>query len=487
MIKKYCGFYIAFALLFLMAPMCLGAWPLTDIPRKGDDRIVRVSNGSAIDSGPTDSNGLCDTEKHPLSDDEQVIPKGQGAPNTICVESGDDHVINSNPQGDDQKVGETITTGPNGICETTATGDDGQAIRVGRGEAKAICIKPGADGILGYQSAPHGMSTTLGELAVSWNRMHTGVDIPGTLDITKCISLAPGRLQYFGNTEPTITGIYVNVTDSTDMFTYLHTIWNLNDGEQPEQLSTVPANIVIGQLMPFSETFTHLHLEERGVSSREKNPLRSILLNPWPKYDTGYPKIVQDVVGPVIKVVKDKLQEQFRLRNPNTPQETPVVTGNADVIARVESRAWDFYTNKPDQNLRLTHDIPILPYEASFSITNANGYSFSRTLYRMDVLPDWDTQLAKSNLIYAPRSEAYKLFWLTLTNCDGSDNLDELANVTESNWPVGEKNEQGEWLVPNGRYTIAVTVKDYAGAEATSSINVEVDHGDFQRPTNTQN
>jgi hypothetical protein len=80
--------------------------------------------------------------------DDQLIPFGQGGPNFIAITSGTNGVLDTSPSGDDVVVGRTITSGPNGIAETSAIGDDVQVISVGRGQPNINIIGQGADGAL---------------------------------------------------------------------------------------------------------------------------------------------------------------------------------------------------------------------------------------------------------------------------------------------------------------------------------------------------
>jgi hypothetical protein len=101
----------------------------------GDDQIV----GNTITTG---ADGVCNTTK--AGDDVQVIAVGNGKPNEVCITAGTNLV--STPAGDDQTVGNTITTGANGVCNTTKTGNDTQDIPVNQGKPNQVCITGGANG-----------------------------------------------------------------------------------------------------------------------------------------------------------------------------------------------------------------------------------------------------------------------------------------------------------------------------------------------------
>ena len=489
---------IALSLVTFLHSTVWGAWPLTDFEVGGDDLLV---NRIGISVG---DDGICASRDFK---DGQRIDFGKGEPNSVCIKVGPNGVLDTpapNDPNNDDRVGTDelgkpcVTSGNDGIRQTDAQGDDEEIFAKGQGLPGVLCIEADVNGMIGRHIWPQGVVTTFGEYAVSANGLHEGIDIPGTADVSHCIALVEGSLNYderVTDGPDVITNSAVQLSPvGGPTYQYLHTHWNyINDGERPS--GTVPANTVISRVLPFSNTFPHVHLgvQEGGGYS---NPLRAPALTPTLTYDTGYPKFVLNQKGqPNIRIMPDGTGNGFRVRTipGNPPMQRVVVNTNADIIAQVESRSWNFYTNKPNpMSLNLSEHLPTLPYEAKVSITSLDGYVFARTLFRMDSIPgDWDAQAEKSLLLFARGyqgvSQPYKRFDLILTNCDGSENFGNLANVTESNWPVGEKDDQGEWLVPNGRYTITVTVKDYAGAEATSSINVEVDHGDFQRPTNTQN
>jgi hypothetical protein len=81
----------------------------------GDDTIV-VSN---VLTGP---DGICQTTAQ--GDDYPVIPVGQGKPDTICVSVGDNGKLDTNKSGNDEYFGDNISTGWDGICDTTADNID---------------------------------------------------------------------------------------------------------------------------------------------------------------------------------------------------------------------------------------------------------------------------------------------------------------------------------------------------------------------------
>lgn len=86
---------------------------------------------------------------HEENDDVQAIPVGQGTPLQHAIRVGPNGTLESVLGGDDfiQVVnGEPIvTTGLNGICDTTATGDDVQIIPKGNGTPNQTCVAVGTN------------------------------------------------------------------------------------------------------------------------------------------------------------------------------------------------------------------------------------------------------------------------------------------------------------------------------------------------------
>jgi len=99
---------------------------------------------SYITSGP---NGICQTTA--MGDDLQIIPKDQGNPFAEIIYAGPNGTLDSNTLGgDDEVLSNIINAGPNGVAETLAKGDDFQYLPVGQGEPFTICIKPGLNNYL---------------------------------------------------------------------------------------------------------------------------------------------------------------------------------------------------------------------------------------------------------------------------------------------------------------------------------------------------
>lgn len=101
-----------------------------DTTATGDDvQVIPVGNGkpnaTAIDTG---ADGICDTNK--AGDDTPLITNGNGLPNHTCVSPGTNSIRDTNNSGDDLVTGESISTGPDGICDTTANSTDVAPVNV---------------------------------------------------------------------------------------------------------------------------------------------------------------------------------------------------------------------------------------------------------------------------------------------------------------------------------------------------------------------
>ena len=123
---------------------------------------------AAVEWLPTESrprilagpDGICDTTA--AGDDVQLVTVGQGRPGgTIdkpagrAIFWGANATVDSVAAGDDEYVGaHWVTTGPDGICDTTAAEDDLQYIDVGKGYPNAYVIGPGPNGVI--DSTPAG-------------------------------------------------------------------------------------------------------------------------------------------------------------------------------------------------------------------------------------------------------------------------------------------------------------------------------------------
>ncbi|MHC4676278.1 MAG: S8 family serine peptidase, partial [Planctomycetota bacterium] len=109
----------------------------------------------------TGANGICNTTA--TGDDGQDVPVGQTPPNLACVGPGPNGVLDSVPAGDDF-IGSipytgcsstsVIATGADGVCNTLAAGDDYQVAPFNGPPPNIPCISPGTNGSI--ESTPGG-------------------------------------------------------------------------------------------------------------------------------------------------------------------------------------------------------------------------------------------------------------------------------------------------------------------------------------------
>lgn len=100
----------------------------------------------------TGTDGINDSTQG--GDDVESIPFGQGLANQVAITAGLNTVLDSVPGGDDVVVGTTITTGPDGICQSAVLVDDVQVIPVGQGLANQVAINAGPNLALDSTLAP---------------------------------------------------------------------------------------------------------------------------------------------------------------------------------------------------------------------------------------------------------------------------------------------------------------------------------------------
>ncbi len=110
---------------------------------------------------------------HEDDDDTQDIAVGNGLANQLGINDGDNNVMETLRVTDDIAFVSHIDTGANGICNTTANnfipgGDDGQVISVGQGKQNQICVGPGSNGARDTNKHPNDGYTG--------NSIHTGTD-----------------------------------------------------------------------------------------------------------------------------------------------------------------------------------------------------------------------------------------------------------------------------------------------------------------------
>lgn len=108
------------------------------------NRAIKWDGVNVIDwSTPEDAHG----------DDVQWIPVGQGDPLTTIITAGANGTLETIPGADDFVVSfppnsPYIVSGLDGIANSTAAGDDVQVIPFGQGQPNSVVIGPGADGLL---------------------------------------------------------------------------------------------------------------------------------------------------------------------------------------------------------------------------------------------------------------------------------------------------------------------------------------------------
>lgn len=170
----------------------------------GDEHVFPVGYGDPnkvnITAGP---DGVCNTPKG--GNDVQLIAVGQGLPNSVIIDGGGDGLDPSTVfSGDDVVLANTVVSGPDGIAQSTKSGNDTQVIAVGKGHANADCADTGFDGIsqstkvgddvqripvgkgepnsIGIQPGPDGVIQAApgNDDVLTGNTIHTGPD--GILD-----------------------------------------------------------------------------------------------------------------------------------------------------------------------------------------------------------------------------------------------------------------------------------------------------------------
>jgi hypothetical protein len=124
-----------------------------NVQAKAGFRVFVASLGAApILDGP---NGIC--ESAASGDDVQVIPVGQGLADSVCVSDGNADNTVAAPVGDDKLLPtgcaqgvncNGVSSGPDGICDTTTLAGDTQVIPVGQGQPDQLCVNVGPNGLL---------------------------------------------------------------------------------------------------------------------------------------------------------------------------------------------------------------------------------------------------------------------------------------------------------------------------------------------------
>jgi len=97
-------------------------------PTLGDDTSVVIGIGTAFG---TEGLKLSVKKYKPMTVTLHVVTQqdGGGAPDVLCLGPGPNGVIDTSPGGDDTVGGGGVRTGSDGLCDTTAQGDDVQILR----------------------------------------------------------------------------------------------------------------------------------------------------------------------------------------------------------------------------------------------------------------------------------------------------------------------------------------------------------------------
>jgi hypothetical protein len=172
-------------------------WPTSTVAIGGDD----LPNGLDVLTGP---DGICQSAA--TGDDVTVIRPGCGLAGTVCIEPGYDPVQKTymlhswQKGGDDVIFGDYVFTGPNGICETDCHPADKPVLAKGTGAPGTVCISAGPDGVLGAYAAPQKVTTTFGGyVAPGTEGLHGGVDVAGDWTTTAIVAVADCEYQGVDN------------------------------------------------------------------------------------------------------------------------------------------------------------------------------------------------------------------------------------------------------------------------------------------------
>lgn len=158
-------------------------WSTVDLTFSANIDPTTVSQ-ALIDTGV---NGINNTVVNAA--DAQVIANGNGLANSTCVSYGLNALLDSAVNAADTNVPASllVNSGANGICQTTAAGDDVQNLPVGNGQPSQTAVRSGNDLILNSVAAGDDVVTTFVVLKV------TGVtDVAGNAIRTAADELASG-------------------------------------------------------------------------------------------------------------------------------------------------------------------------------------------------------------------------------------------------------------------------------------------------------
>ena len=92
----------------------------------------------------------------------RVLPPGKGEPNQVCIRPKGT-ILFSDPGIDDVIVGNTITAGPNGVCDTIADPHDQQVIKKGHGIPRSLPPRnvPTAENVQNYLNRAYGVQANV--------------------------------------------------------------------------------------------------------------------------------------------------------------------------------------------------------------------------------------------------------------------------------------------------------------------------------------
>ena len=111
---------------------------------------------------------------HEENDDVQELFILNGSPHEIAILAGANGVLNGFPEGDDEYafLFTVITTGADGICQSSAAFDDVQVVGIGNGKPNEICVSAGGNDF--RDTSPNTIPT--GDDAIVGNDISTGLD-----------------------------------------------------------------------------------------------------------------------------------------------------------------------------------------------------------------------------------------------------------------------------------------------------------------------
>jgi hypothetical protein len=152
---------------------------LKSVMSSGGQYATGDTLGGGISVG---ANGLADTTA--AGDDVQLIPVGQGRPHAIVIHPGTNGQLDTTPGGDDTVFPseDRLTSGANGIVETSAQSDDVQVIPVGMGYTSTtfmpLAIGAGPNGLLDSAPQPDDQVVPPPSLPIMNLQVTTPISIP---------------------------------------------------------------------------------------------------------------------------------------------------------------------------------------------------------------------------------------------------------------------------------------------------------------------